>query len=140
MNVKIMSRTEIEEFIEDGYLSGIDVISFRDVEDTSMIDFEEFPGRVFSVAVDDLEYDELKEYGLTIDTYFPEAEEVAKFIREAIASNKDIICQCEYGQGRSAGCAAAILEALYGSGISIFSDYHYFPNKIIYNKLVDKIW
>ena len=136
MTIKIMSRQEIEELINTGFPFGIDVISFSDTTDNSVIDFGEFPERLFTVKVDDFDYEELEEHGLTIDTYFPEAEELAEFIKQSITSNKDIICQCEYGQGRSAGCAAAIMEAVYGNGIGIFSDYRYFPNKVIYNKLI----
>lgn len=140
MKVQIMSRAEIEKLIEQDALMGVDVISFQDMNDTSEIDFGDLPHRVFSVSVDDLEYDELESEGYTYDTFFSEADELAQFIREAITSNREIICQCEYGQGRSAGCAAAILEAVYNKGIKIFSDYRYFPNKVIYHKLVEKIW
>lgn len=139
MKVHIMSRAEIEELIKHDALFGVDVISFQDTNDMKKIDFRGLPHRVFSVALDDLEYDELESEGLTYDTYFPEADDLAQFIREAITSNREIICQCECGQGRSAGCAAAILEAVYNKGIEIFSDYRYFPNKVIYHKLVDKI-
>lgn len=134
-----MSRKEIEKLIMKGFPKNADVISFRDTEDTTVLDFHGLPKRVFSIAVDDMEYDELGEYGMSFEAYFPEVGELAQFIREAIAADRDIICQCEYGQGRSAGCAAAILQALYGTGISIFSDYRYYPNKLIYNKLIEKL-
>ena len=140
MKVQIMSRAEIEELIKHDALFGVDVISFQDTNDMKKIDFRGLPHRVFSVALDDLEYDELESEGYTYDTFFPEADELAQFIREAITSDREIICQCEYGQGRSAGCAAAILEAVHNNGIKIFSDYRYFPNKVIYHKLVEKIW
>ena len=47
---------------------------------------------------------------MTYETYFPEVEELADFIYMAIEQGMDIICQCEYGQSRSAACAAAIKE------------------------------
>lgn len=101
-----MSRIQIEELLENCFPFGVDVNSFRDTKDTTEIDFQGLPKRVFSIVVDNLEYDELE----------------------------------EYGQGRSAGCAATILEAVYGKGIAVFSDYRYYPNNLIYNKLVEKIW
>ncbi|MCM1166131.1 MAG: hypothetical protein NC299_14270 [Lachnospiraceae bacterium] len=51
----------------------------------------------------------------------------------------NIICQCEYGQSRSAGCAAAILEHFSHAGISVFSDRDYYPNKLVYNKFLDAL-
>ena len=51
----------------------------------------------------------------------------------------DIICQCEYGQSRSAGCAAAILEHYEHRGIDIFRDYKYYPNQLIFNKIYDAL-
>ena len=48
----------------------------------------------------------------------------------------DIICQCDYGQSRSAACAAAILEHFERNGISIFADYRYYPNQLVFNKVL----
>jgi hypothetical protein len=39
------------------------------------------------------------------------------------------------GMSRSAACAAAILEYYCGSGISIFTDKRYCPNRIVFQKL-----
>lgn len=53
-----------------------------------------------------------------------------------ITYNKDkaetIICQCEYGQSRSAAIAAALSEFFWKSGIDIFADDRYFPNKLVF--------
>jgi len=51
----------------------------------------------------------------------------------------DFICQCEYGQNCSAGCATAIWEHFCGKGIKIFADYRYYPNQLVYNKLFDAL-
>ena len=79
----------------------------------------------------------LPDVGLTYDTYLPEADALAKFICQSKADGLDILCQCEYGQSRSAACAAAILEYFDGSGISIFADYRYYPNQVVYHKIID---
>ena len=81
----------------------------------------------------------LPEYDLTFETYFTEVDELAEFIDEAYNKNMDIICQCEYGQSRSAACAAAILEYYNKNGISIFADYRYYPNQMIFNKVLDAL-
>ncbi|NLB62365.1 MAG: hypothetical protein GX802_08150 [Clostridiales bacterium] len=50
-----------------------------------------------------------------------------------------MICQCEYGQSRSAACAAAILEHFNNNGISVFADYRYYPNQLIFNKMLEAL-
>ncbi len=49
------------------------------------------------------------------------------------------ICQCEYGQSRSAATAAAILEHFYHNGISVFTNYNYYPNQVVYHKTFDAL-
>lgn len=139
MNITIMSRNEIEKLIAQGFPSNTAVISFRDTDDNSVIEFKGLPKYLFELKIDDIYFEELDEFGLNPSTYFPEAEKLAQFIKLVVTQNLDIICQCEYGQSRSAACAAAILEVYEGNGISIFSDYRYYPNKYIYNKLFAKL-
>lgn len=77
---------------------------------------------------DDPDFDEV--------SFFPQADKVAEFIVSAAAAGKRIICQCEYGMSRSAGCAAAILEYYQHSGITFFADDRYCPNKAVFRKLL----
>ena len=74
------------------------------------VDYKGKAKRVFAVAIPDIDIEILGDYGLTFDTYFPEADRLAEYIDRAYKDGLDIICQCEYGQSRSAACAAAILE------------------------------
>ena len=92
--------------------------------------------RLFRIGVHDIDIEILEDYGLTFDTYLPEANELAKFIIASVYDGLDIICQCEYGQSRSAACAAAIKEFFEHSGISVFADYRYYPNQLIFNKVL----
>ena len=39
----------------------------------------------------------------------------------------------------SAACAAAILEYFNGTGISVFADYRYYPNQVVYHKIMDAL-
>jgi len=64
---------------------------------------------------------------------------LAEFIYTAKADGLDIICQCEYGESRSSACAAAILEHFQKTGISIFADYRYYPNQVVYHKVFDAL-
>lgn len=43
------------------------------------------------------------------------------------------------GQSRSVGCAAAILEHFYGTGISVFADYERYPNRVVFHKVYDSL-
>ena len=133
MNIHICSRQDVL-LLND---KNLNIISFYDDEDGKVNYNTE--NNVIYCHVVDIDYDELDEYGLTYDSYFSEVNDVAKFIHKCIKNNEDIICQCEYGQGRSAGCAAAIEEYLNSNGIKIFADYKYHPNKLIFNKLLNAL-
>lgn len=50
-----------------------------------------------------------------------------------------LICQCEHGQSRSAAIAAAFSEYEHGTGIEIFSNDNYYPNKSIFRKVLTKL-
>lgn len=145
MNVKIYSRKAMEELLKDNVLENTAVISFYDPPSKKNskiyvpVDYTGKCDRVFSVGIHDIDLEVLGDYGLTYDTYFPEAEKLAEFIYKAKQDGLDIICQCEYGQSRSAACAAAILEHFYGTGISVFVDYRYYPNQVVYHKVFDAL-
>ncbi len=94
---------------------------------------------VFFSELDDLDLSILGKKGYTYDTYFPETADMAEFIYNAYNNGMDIICQCEYGQSRSAGTAAAIMEHFYKSGIWIFADYDRFPNQVVFHKVYDAL-
>ena len=144
MKVTIHSRESIEKLLESGFPENTAVIRFYDVElmldkKFNPLSFYDKAQRVFQIPLLDIDIDELKYYGFTYESFFSEADELSEFICEAIKDGLDIICQCEYGQSRSAGCAAAILEFFENNGISIFSDYRYYPNKIVYHKLLEAL-
>ncbi len=143
--ITVLSRQAAEELISSGFPEGTAVISFYDPitkrtpEGYGPPDYEGVCGRVFTVALHDIDIDSLEDYGLTIDSYFPEADDAAGFITDAVNNGLDIICQCEYGQSRSSACAAAIREFFDGSGIEYFADYRYYPNQLVFNKLLDAL-
>ena len=138
MCVQIYSREQIEQLIaEGGFPKNTAVISFCDcgTEPRSRVDYSSVCNRIMYIELDDLDPEDLDDY----DAFFPEAYEAAEFIVEACTDGMNIICQCEYGQSRSAGCAAAIMEHFYRTGINIFKDYSYYPNKVVYNKIFDSL-
>lgn len=146
MKVRIYSRQEIEKIIVSGdFPQNTAVISFYDhsIKKTdrnySPVDYSKVCNRVFYIELDDMGFEDIKDSGSTYNLFFSEVDEIAGFIYSAYEQGMDIICQCEYGQSRSAGCAAAILEYFYHNGISVFADYRYYPNKVIYHKIYDAL-
>ena len=140
MKITICSRNAIEKRMQEGKMEKIAVISFYEPEwkkrgKNDPVDFSGRCDRVMRIPLHDLDPEALSDFGLKVDTYFPEADVLAEFIYKAKEDGLDIICQCEYGQSRSAGCAAAILEHFAGRGIDVFADYRYYPNQLVYHKV-----
>ena len=144
MEVSIYSRRAVKELIEKGFPKNTAVISFytpknkRDYEERR-VNYNDICDKVFYVGIPDIDIEILSDYGYTYDTYLAEANDLAKFIYRAKADALDIICQCDYGQSRSAACAAAILQHFEGRGIDIFTDYRYYPNQLVYHKVFDAL-
>ena len=142
MKVEIYSRKAMQKRLQEGPLPDTAVISFYDPPSFGTygpLDYGDKCATVFPIAVYDVDLDVLPEFGLTFDSYLPEAKQLALFVKTAVECNLDIICQCEYGQSRSAACAAAIKEYYEHDGISIFADYRYYPNQLIFNKVLDAL-
>ena len=68
-----------------------------------------------------------------------QARKIAGFVLRYHSETESLICQCHYGQSRSAGCAAAITEYFNGNGIDIFADDRYYPNKLVYRKVIEAL-
>ena len=147
MTVKIYSRKVMEALLSKENLENTAVISFHDpvgrgrrcLSYYEPIDFTGKCERVMQIAIHDLDPDALADFGLSVDSYFTEANSLAEFIYKAKEDGLDIICQCEYGQSRSAGCAAAILQHFSNNGIDVFTDYRYYPNQLVYHKVFDAL-
>ena len=145
MNVSIYSREAVEKLLCEGMPSNTAIISFcdpitaRTPKGYKPVDYSGVENPVFQIALHDIDLEILGEYNLTYDTYFPEAQAIAAFIYGAFDGGMNLLCQCEYGQSRSAACAAAIIEHFYGKGISIFADYRYYPNQLVFHKVFDAL-
>lgn len=145
MKIEIYSRKAMETRLQEGPLTNTAVISFYDPPSSrtpagyAPVDYTDLCDVVFPVGEFDIDIEVLPEYGLTYDTYLRDVQSLAKFIKIAAADGMDIICQCEYGQSRSAACAAAIWEYYYSDGISIFADYRYYPNQLVFNKILNAL-
>lgn len=145
MKVSILSRQKVEKISPEEFPKNVAVISFYDPKEAQTgttkepVDYTGKAGRVFKVAIQDLDLNVFPKYNLSYETYFPEVDSLAEFIYSAKKDGLDIVCQCEYGESRSSGCAAAILEHFYRTGISVFADYRYYPNQVVYHKVFDAL-
>ena len=139
MELKIFSRKTAEEIISEGVKNSAAVISFFTPERNSSPAWQTVCERLFCVGVPDIDIEILADYGYSYESYLSDAHELAEFIYDALNAGCEIICQCDYGQSRSAACAAAILQHFEGRGIDIFADYRYYPNQLVYHKVFDAL-
>jgi hypothetical protein len=65
-----------------------------------------------------------------------QANEIASFYMDHKDNISTLICQCEHGQSRSAAVASAIWEYRSKQGIKIFADDRYYPNKVVFRKVL----
>jgi len=144
LNISIISRKEAQLLLDGNFPENTAVISFYSPagmkrSDYSPIDYGTVPARLFYVCAPDIDIEALADFGYTYDTYIADAGALAEFILNAEKDGLDIICQCDYGQSRSAACAAAILEHFFRTGISIFADYRYYPNQLVFNRILEAL-
>lgn len=145
MRIEIMSRDSIEKTAATPLPEKTAVISITD-SDAYPVRFLYAPDSLLRLVFDDIEpeselMDELMKDCLDFNNQYKlitdqQAEEIAVFAQKAYNSADLLICQCEFGQSRSAAVAAAIVEYYYRNGIDVFSDFRYCPNKYVYNKVI----
>lgn len=145
MKISIYSREAVEQLLQTAFPSNTAVVSFYDppspklLEDDGPVDYTGKCDHVFYIGAYDIDKDSLADFHLTYDTYFPEVTDLAKFIYDVKDNGLDLICQCEYGESRSAACAAAVMEHFWKNGILVFADYRYCPNQMIFHKVYDAL-
>ena len=111
-DIIIYSRKDAEKAIRSGnFPKNTSVISFYDPQ-TEHIKYEDICSDVYYCPYDDIDVWSEREYEKYSST-FDFADDLAQFIYDAYNSGRDIVCQCDYGLSRSAGCAAAIAEHFY---------------------------
>lgn len=152
MKILIMSRRAIEKMAEQAFPDNTAVISIADYGDEFAV-LKNAPAYVHRIAFDDVDndviVDELGTNGTDAEIeavekkYHMFSREQAAAIAEFYASIGDkaelLICQCEHGQSRSAAVAAAILEYKSKRGINIFADDRYYPNKVVFRRVLEAL-
>lgn len=150
METIIMNRRNVIERAKRPFTDTTAVISITDVG-YPFAELEHLPQYRLEVAFNDVDgdvfLDELgsnptdeerlsleKKYQMLSDK---QAAEIATFYHKCLQKDIDIlIVQCEYGQSRSAAVVAAICEFESKDGITIFADDRYYPNKIVFRKVL----
>ena len=132
-NIKIFSRKQIEKLALFPFPPNTALISIRDAN-AEIPKLKHKPTWLLQLAFDDISSDEIDDYKGKEYTLFDEsiARKIADFVDECKDKAEPIICQCEYGQSRSAAVAAALSEFFCQSGIDIFADDRYYPNKLAF--------
>lgn len=148
MKIEIMSRESLEQRVRKPFPEKTAIISITD-SDALPVKFIHSPEHLLPLVFDDL--DPESDFMDEILNGFPEfensfltmtnnqAQSIADFVRAIHPITKLLICQCEYGQSRSAAVAAAIAEHFNGNGIDIFADSRYFPNKYVFRTVLEKL-
>lgn len=147
MEIMITSREALEARARSPFPPRTAVISITDSDDPDA-DLLNPPDWLLRLKFDDVHNDLLEEVLgrrpteeeariLAENFHFiteGQARQIAAFIREAAQPNMadTLICQCEYGQSRSAAVAAAARQYLAGDGIGIWADDRYYPNKLVF--------
>jgi predicted protein tyrosine phosphatase len=129
----IRDRATVEEVAELPFPKNTALISITDVG-YEFAKLQHKPSALLQLRFDDVDADE----PLNIITD-EQAAEIAKFYHKVSKTSKRIICQCEHGQGRSAAIAAASKEYTDGNGIDIFANDRYFPNKVVFRKVLQAL-
>lgn len=133
MKIDIYSRNSIEHLFHKNFPRNTAVISFYDPDRYNndkkykLVDYSEKADSVLYIPLDDFQ------------TELPEADKIAKFVYDAQSKDFGIICQCESGQNRSAGCAAAIQEHFYHSGDFIWNNHRYHPDEMVYYAVLNAL-
>ena len=152
MRILIKSREEIEVMSQTPFPAHTALISITDAG-LEFADLLYKPEFLLQIAFDDVDndifIDELgrrptDEERCTLETKFKmltdiQAVQIATFYDKHKDEISTLICQCEHGQSRSAAVAAAILEFRSRRGISVFSHDKYYPNKVVFRKVLEAL-
>ncbi len=156
MKLQIYSFGHLQQRSKCPFLPGTTLISIGDPElDPPVLHFA--PEHYLRLSFDDITLEHLQQVlelppmeedaleQLLIREYhtFPFTRELARtaaeFLRNHLAHTQVLICQCQFGQSRSAAVAAAVAQYLSGNGQKIFDDPRYSPNPLVYTRLLEAL-
>ena len=153
MEILIMSRKDVEKISLKPFNRPTALISITDF-DYTFANLKYKPQYLLQLIFDDVPVGDgfFEEEGRTLSDeeianlekkYHSITDEQVEQIINFYNSVKDnvdvLICQCEHGQSRSAAIAAAIKEFESRSGIDVFANDWYYPNKSLFRKVLNSM-
>ncbi|MGM9635092.1 MAG: hypothetical protein ACI3YE_02960 [Candidatus Avispirillum sp.] len=149
MKIRITNRIAVEKLAANPFPQKTALISITDYG-SDFAELKNKPLHLCQVSFDDVDNDVLidelgrnatdAERKSTEEKYHmlseAQAAEIAGFYFSVRNEVDCLICQCEHGQSRSAAVAAAIMEYRSRKGISVFADDRYYPNKVVFRKVL----
>ncbi len=139
MEIRVCSRGELAREAYHPFEKKTAVISIVD-SDAEPVVLKHQPHYLLRQSFDDFvdTYDFFEDCDdVLIPVLFSEdqAQEIVSFVNRCKDDVDLLICQCEFGQSRSAAVAAAVADVIAGNGKRFFEDNRYSPNRRVFEML-----
>ena len=137
MKVEIHSIQSLKRRAHKPFAPDTALISIGDFgKELPLLEYK--PAHILRMEFDDvtpseIDYESSERYAFRLFSE-EQANQIADFVYRYWESRGTLLCQCHYGQSRSAAVAAAIKEHFYHNGIEIFADEkeRYCPNVYVF--------
>ena len=137
MKVEIHSIQSLKRRAHKPFAPDTALISIGDFgKELPLLEYK--PAHILRMEFDDvtpseIDYESSERYAFRLFSE-EQANKIADFVYRYWESRGTLLCQCHYGQSRSAAVAAAIKEHFYHNGIEIFADEQerYCPNVYVF--------
>lgn len=141
MVFKVMSRRELEQFVQQKHDDFYAVISISNTSgDPAMIYDLAIAGSGMMACLP-LTFDDVyvgESFGVPMSEQ--QAKDIISFVKLYFGRVDYFIVQCEAGQSRSAGVAAALSRWIEGDDWQYFLDPKYTPNSYCYQMIMEAIY
>lgn len=137
MKVEIHSIQSLKRRAHKPFAPDTALISIGDFgKELPLLEYK--PAHILRMEFDDvtpseIDYESSERYAFRLFSE-EQANQIADFVYRYWESRGTLLCQCHYGQSRSAAVASAIKEHFYHNGIEIFADEQerYCPNVYVF--------
>ena len=137
MKIEIHSIQSLKRLAHKPFAPDTALISIGDFgKELPLLEYK--PAHILRMEFDDvtpseIDYESSERYAFRLFSE-EQANQIADFVYRYWESRGTLLCQCHYGQSRSAAVAAAIKEHFYHNGIEIFADEQerYCPNVYVF--------
>ena len=144
MKIEIHSIRSLKRLAHKPFMPDTALISIGDFG-TEFPPLEHQPAHILRLEFDDItlsdiDYESSGRYAFRLFSE-EQANQIAAFVYRHREDCETLLCQCHYGQSRSAAVAVAIKEHFYHNGIDIFADEQerYCPNLYVFRKTLQAL-